>query len=572
MRFTVGDLGTLTNVRLYSVNPHMHLIGTHISATIERPAARGGDPQNECLANGNWNFDWQRTYIYDAPLDQLPSVQAGDIIDVQCTWNNTIENPFVQRALNDRGPGRAGRHLARRGRLDRRDVPRDLRHRGRRAAAADRDAPRAEHDADAAIEAAPLGVMLGGMSRLAWMVAFIGSAVFVACYNPSYRDCAIACDNPTACPSGLTCDTTMHMCTSGTSCSGVIDAPMNGGDGSGSGSGGSGSCYPFTPTNFDPCNIPGATGPLAVGSGSNSPINTASCTLYTYNSQRVCLLHYTSVRIDGTVTITGATPVIIVSDGDMTVTGTVTEAPTNMSTSGCNNPMPTDGGTVGGRRWWRWLWRQRRQRRLRGCGRRSRRRRRGRHAVPRAARARLSRRSRRQHVQQRHRWPRRLWRRCARAERARSAPDLRCGLDEWRGRRRRTVCAQQRHVDGRRRWRRWYGWLDLLEASAVTITATAQVCALGGGGGQGADLPPLNSGAPGETATVCSPARGGGASGTAGTGGTGGAIASATDGNGHDASFAGGGGGGAEGRIRIHSISPASVSPSAPVAPLPFEQ
>ena len=91
MRFTVGDLGTLTNVRLYSANPHMHLIGSHISGSIERPAARGGDPQKECLANGNWNFDWQRTYIYDAPLDQLPSVQKDDIIDIQCHWNNTTD-------------------------------------------------------------------------------------------------------------------------------------------------------------------------------------------------------------------------------------------------------------------------------------------------------------------------------------------------------------------------------------------------------------------------------------------------------------------------------------------------
>ena len=74
MRITIPDLGNLQDVRLFSVNPHMHLIGTHISATIERPAARGSDPQNECLANGGWNFDWQRTYIYDAPLEQLPAV------------------------------------------------------------------------------------------------------------------------------------------------------------------------------------------------------------------------------------------------------------------------------------------------------------------------------------------------------------------------------------------------------------------------------------------------------------------------------------------------------------------
>lgn len=103
MRITVPDLGGLTDVRLYSANPHMHLVGTHISGTIERPAARGSDPQQECLANGDWNFDWQRTYIYDAALDQLPSVQAGDVIDIECRWDNTIENPFVQRALADQG-------------------------------------------------------------------------------------------------------------------------------------------------------------------------------------------------------------------------------------------------------------------------------------------------------------------------------------------------------------------------------------------------------------------------------------------------------------------------------------
>ncbi len=103
MRVTIPDLGDLTDVRLFSANPHMHLIGTHISSTIERPAARGTDPQTECLANGGWNFDWQRTYQYDAPLDKLPSIQAGDVIDVKCTWNNTLDNPFVQRMLEDSG-------------------------------------------------------------------------------------------------------------------------------------------------------------------------------------------------------------------------------------------------------------------------------------------------------------------------------------------------------------------------------------------------------------------------------------------------------------------------------------
>ena len=103
MTFAVGDLGGLQNVQLYSVNPHMHLVGTHINSSIVRPAARGADPQTECLANGNWNFDWQRTYIYDTPIASLPTVMPGDVINVNCRWDNTMANPFVQRALMDAG-------------------------------------------------------------------------------------------------------------------------------------------------------------------------------------------------------------------------------------------------------------------------------------------------------------------------------------------------------------------------------------------------------------------------------------------------------------------------------------
>ena len=103
MRITIPPLGDLTQVQLYSVNPHMHMIGTHISAKVERPAPRGSDPQNECLANGKWNFDWQRTYIYDTTIEKLPTLMPGDVIDLRCKWDNTLTNPFVQRALNDAG-------------------------------------------------------------------------------------------------------------------------------------------------------------------------------------------------------------------------------------------------------------------------------------------------------------------------------------------------------------------------------------------------------------------------------------------------------------------------------------
>ncbi|HEY4182579.1 MAG TPA: cytochrome c [Kofleriaceae bacterium] len=110
MSATIPSLGGLSNVRVFSVNPHMHLVGTHISGTIERPTRSNtaqdfGEPRQECLANGAWNFDWQRTYAYADDLDALPSVMAGDTIRVQCAWNNTLDNPFVLRMLTDSHQG-----------------------------------------------------------------------------------------------------------------------------------------------------------------------------------------------------------------------------------------------------------------------------------------------------------------------------------------------------------------------------------------------------------------------------------------------------------------------------------
>jgi len=77
------------------------MAATHIAAKLERPEPRRSDPQQECLANGKWNFDWQRTYIYDAPLAELPSIAEGDVLDLTCEWTNKLSNPFVRRLLVD---------------------------------------------------------------------------------------------------------------------------------------------------------------------------------------------------------------------------------------------------------------------------------------------------------------------------------------------------------------------------------------------------------------------------------------------------------------------------------------
>lgn len=101
MRIPVPDFEHGPDLRLVSVVPHMHFLGTRLSVTLERPRPRGLDPQAECIANGGWNFDWQRTYTLAAPFDLLPTIAKGDIVDIKCTWNNTLDNPFLPRLLSD---------------------------------------------------------------------------------------------------------------------------------------------------------------------------------------------------------------------------------------------------------------------------------------------------------------------------------------------------------------------------------------------------------------------------------------------------------------------------------------
>jgi len=103
MRFTV-DTGSQPDLPLFAAYPHMHYIGVGLQVRVERANPQFGEPANECLVNvPKWNFDWQRNYQYDATFDNLPKIRTGDTIDVRCTYDNTISNPFVQRMLDDAG-------------------------------------------------------------------------------------------------------------------------------------------------------------------------------------------------------------------------------------------------------------------------------------------------------------------------------------------------------------------------------------------------------------------------------------------------------------------------------------
>ena len=101
--FTIPDKinGTPTpDLRIYSVGTHMHYVGRDMKIEIDRAAPRGGDPKNECLIQTpEWDFNWQRWYVYDTSIDQLPRAGAGDKLKMRCTYDNSLGNPKLVAAL-----------------------------------------------------------------------------------------------------------------------------------------------------------------------------------------------------------------------------------------------------------------------------------------------------------------------------------------------------------------------------------------------------------------------------------------------------------------------------------------
>ncbi len=104
MRFPIPIPGSTERFPILSAFPHMHYVGVDLEVKILRSNPAPGEPSEECLIKvPRWNFDWQRTYQYDAELDELPTVGDGDEITIRCSYDNTVENPYVQRALQESG-------------------------------------------------------------------------------------------------------------------------------------------------------------------------------------------------------------------------------------------------------------------------------------------------------------------------------------------------------------------------------------------------------------------------------------------------------------------------------------
>jgi hypothetical protein len=88
------------SLRVYAVGTHMHYVGQDERVTLERARAMNGEPDEECLIETpDWNFDWQRGYGYDTDYDHYPTMRDGDTLHMRCTYDNTLDNLRVRKAL-----------------------------------------------------------------------------------------------------------------------------------------------------------------------------------------------------------------------------------------------------------------------------------------------------------------------------------------------------------------------------------------------------------------------------------------------------------------------------------------
>jgi hypothetical protein len=94
--------GPMPELYVYGAGTHMHYVGRDMIIQLEHNNPASKEPGTECLVQTpDWNFAWQRGYAYEAPIEDLPRFLPGDVLHMRCTYDNTLGNPFVQKALKD---------------------------------------------------------------------------------------------------------------------------------------------------------------------------------------------------------------------------------------------------------------------------------------------------------------------------------------------------------------------------------------------------------------------------------------------------------------------------------------
>jgi hypothetical protein len=80
-----GSVKLERDATLYSVLPHMHMLGKTIKLTMTPPEGK-----SETLVEiDDWDYNWQETYFLREPM----SVKAGTKFEVEATYDNSSANP-----------------------------------------------------------------------------------------------------------------------------------------------------------------------------------------------------------------------------------------------------------------------------------------------------------------------------------------------------------------------------------------------------------------------------------------------------------------------------------------------
>ena len=98
------DSADIPELRVFGVATHMHYVGTDMVIGVQHKNPQPEEVAAECLLQTpRWDFQWQRLYSYAADLDAVPRVRPGDSVYLRCTYNNSMSNPFVVKALGEQG-------------------------------------------------------------------------------------------------------------------------------------------------------------------------------------------------------------------------------------------------------------------------------------------------------------------------------------------------------------------------------------------------------------------------------------------------------------------------------------
>jgi peroxiredoxin len=80
-----GTIWVVQDCMLYTIVPHMHLLGKKIKITMTPP----GQPTRTLIGIGDWDFNWQEFYIFKEPI----KVKAETRFDVEAVFDNSASNP-----------------------------------------------------------------------------------------------------------------------------------------------------------------------------------------------------------------------------------------------------------------------------------------------------------------------------------------------------------------------------------------------------------------------------------------------------------------------------------------------